>query len=183
MHLLPCPHCDAKLSVAPSQAGDNMPCPECGQSVAIPSLGQIRQLPQAEQEASSTQSSGSATQSDVSAIRRAGFLLFGLIAIGSLMIAAYSGIRWYLIDVPATTEEHIAMIREEYAEAPAAQLIREFEDMERYGLELATPYRYKVIENERNDWGQNASIAGAIGGVAVLGAVLMAGIGRRRSGG
>jgi len=130
MHLLPCPHCDAKLSVAPSQAGDNMPCPECGQSVAIPSLGQIRQLPQAEQEASSTQSSGSATQSDVSAIRRAGFLLFGLIAIGSLMIAAYSGIRWYLIDVPATTEEHIAMIREEYAEAPAAQLIREFEDME-----------------------------------------------------
>ena len=85
--------------------------------------------------------------------RSAGFLVLGLIATASLLVAGFCGIRWVLIDVPNTTEEHIATYREEYRELSAAELIREYEQMDRYGIELVTPYKYKAIADQERTAG------------------------------
>ena len=44
-HLLPCPHCETRLSIEPTQAGQTTGCPECSQVVPIPTLRKIRELP------------------------------------------------------------------------------------------------------------------------------------------
>jgi hypothetical protein len=102
-----------------------------------------------------------------------------MIAIASLLVAGFCGIRWVLIDVPNTTQEHIASMREQYRELSAAELIREYEQMDRYGIELVTPYNYKQLQIKKDSWGRNASMAGAVAGLAFLGAFALAATGRR----
>lgn len=178
MHLLPCPSCQASISVSPSQAGDETTCPKCQSSVVIPKLGQIRQLPLAEDGPSGGQTVAKG-EMETSSGRRAGFVVLSLIGTASLLAAGFCGIRWSLIDVPSSTEQHIARYREEYAKLSAAELVREYEDMEKYGVELGRPYRYKTMEMTKKKWGQNASIAAGIGGLAILGAVVLVGSGGR----
>ena len=48
MYLLPCPSCQAPITVSPSQAGDTQVCPSCGETAAIPKLGDLRELPRAD---------------------------------------------------------------------------------------------------------------------------------------
>ncbi len=175
MHLLPCPHCQASIVVSPSQAGDETTCPECQASVAIPKLGDIRQLPLADEEPTVQ----ATAQGEPSSWHSAAFLVLGLIATASLLIAGFCGIRWSLIEVPGTTEEHIATYRQEYAALTAAELIREYEQMERVTLDLGGPYKYKRDEMTRNKWGKNASIAAGVGGLAILAAIAVAVSGRR----
>ncbi len=110
-------------------------------------------------------------ETDRSMAPGAGFLVLGLIATASLLVAGFCGIRWVLIDVPNTTQEHIASMREQYRELSAAELIREYEQMDRYGIELVTPYKYKQLQIKKDSWGRNASIAAAVAGLAVLGGV------------
>lgn len=171
MHLLPCPECEKQIPVSPSQAGDQATCSHCGQVVPIPKLGDLRQLPRAEETDSSKAAAGT-TPREISTPRRAGFLLFGLVAVASLLVAGFCGIRWFLIEAPSTAETSLESVREGYATIPAAQLIREFEDMERLTLELTRPYDYKLQQNERRAWGTRASIAGAVAAIAVVGAGL-----------
>jgi hypothetical protein len=144
--------------------------------VAIPNLGQLRKLPQAEGDSSSERP----LPLETSSWRQTGFLVLGLVATASLLIAGFCGIRWSLVDVPFTTEAHIAEVRKTYAEASAAQLIREYEEMEKVNLDLSGPYVYKKAEMTRKKWGQNASIAAAIGGLAILGAMVLAATGGRK---
>ena len=66
-------------------------------------------------------------------------MVLGLIATACLLVAGFCGIRWSLIDVSGTTEQHIANYREQYKGLTAAELIREYEQMEKYGLDLAAP--------------------------------------------
>lgn len=173
MHLLPCPNCQTPIPVSPSQAGNRMSCPSCQSDVDIPKLGELRRLSLAEEPSSSPGAAG-ADKTDRSIARGTGFLVLGLIATASLLIAGFCGIRWVLIDVPTTTEGHIAEVREQYRDLTAAQLIREYEQMERYGIDLVTPYGYKKLQIEKDSWGRNASIAGAVGGLAFLGAFVLA---------
>ena len=112
--------------------------------------------------------------------RSAGFLALGLIATACLLVAGFCGIRWVLIDVPNTTEEHIADIREQYRGLSAAELVREYEQMDRYGLELVMPYKYKELQIKKDSWGRNASIAATGGALAILGAFALAATGRRK---
>jgi hypothetical protein len=141
-------------------------------------LGQLRRLPLAE-EAPAADPKSPPEQIESSLLRRAGFVCLGLVATASLLVAGFCGIRWGLVEVPSTTEQHIARYRAEYAKLTAAELIREYEDMEKYGLDLTVPYRYKQAELEKKEWGRNASIAAAVGGAAVLGAFLLVATGRR----
>jgi hypothetical protein len=108
-------------------------------------------------------------------------VILGLLATASLLVAAFCCIRWASITVPSTSEEHVAMYRTGYAELTAAELVREYEDMEDHGLDLAAPYKYKTAALEKGEWGRNASIAAAIGGVSLLGAFLLAATTRRAS--
>ncbi len=112
--------------------------------------------------------------------RSTSFLVLGFIGIASLLVAGFCGIRWVLIDVPNTTEEHIAGIAEQYGTLSPAELIREYEQMDRYSIELVTPYLYKQAQMKKDSWGRNASMAAAIGGLAFFGAFALAASGRRK---
>lgn len=175
MHLLPCPSCQASIPVSPSQAGDRTTCPNCQSSVAIPTLGKLRQLPLAEQ----APPAGELRSIETGSRSGAGFIVLGLIATACLLVAGFCGIRWSLIDVSATTEKHISSYREQYKALTAAELIREYEQMEKYGLDLASPYKYKQEERTKRKWGLNASIAAGLGGLAILGAAVLAASGRQ----
>ena len=106
--------------------------------------------------------------------RSAGFLVLGLIATASLLVAGFCGIRWVLIDVPNTTEEHLTTLRAQYRELSAAELVREYEQMDKYGIDLVMPYNYRKQQIKKDKWGRNASIAGAVGGLSILGAIGLA---------
>lgn len=41
---LPCPHCDYCLEVIPRQAGQDLECPQCLQTIEAPKLGKMKQL-------------------------------------------------------------------------------------------------------------------------------------------
>jgi hypothetical protein len=181
MHLLPCPACQSSIAVYPSQAGDVTKCPSCQETVEIPKLGQLRQLPQSDSE-DGGKSASLSRQSDSSSASRVAFVVVGVIATASLLIAGFCAIRWALIDVPDSTEGHISRLRETYKALTPAELIREYEQMEEYGTEMPMPYEYKRIELEKNKWGRNASIASAVTAVAILGLVflIVAGRGNRR---
>lgn len=116
-----------------------------------------------------------------SLILRAGFGLAGLVVAASMLIAGYCGIRWAFIKVPATTEEHVATIRKELTTRTAAELVREYEDMEDRGIDLGLPFQYKEIANRRSKWGKDASIAASVGLVALLAAIGLALSGRRKT--
>ena len=91
------------------------------------------------------------------------FGVFGLIGLACLVTAAFCGIRWFLLPVPISTEEHLAQISEIFDTLSAAELIRNYEDLEENDLDLSLPYTYKTAKLYRDNWGQNASIAGIVG--------------------
>lgn len=178
MHLLPCPSCDASIPVSPAQAGNQSNCPNCQSSVQIPKLGDLRLLPQTDQATNQSQNS---ELGDRSAARSFGFGLFAFAAAGCLLIGLYCGIRWFLTDVTMTTDKHIEQLRTEYRSLPPAKLIREYEAMEKFGLDLPEPYPYKITENAKQAWGRNTLIAAAAGLGSMLLALILGASGRRKS--
>ncbi len=178
MHLLPCPQCQTPIPVAPSQAGDHATCPGCQAEVAIPTLGQLKRLPSAEPDAD-PKPAGKLSGSEGPTAKRVGFVVLGVIATAMLLIAGFSAIRWSLIETPKTTDEHISELREAYKSLTPAELIREYEQMEKYALDMTPPYRYQTVALEKQRWGRNAAIAGTIGGFAVIIAAGLAISGRR----
>lgn len=170
MYLLPCPRCDASVPITTSQAGGVADCPACHAQVEVPTLGKVRQLPMSESGIASAQKREAATSSGGGSIS---FLVLGLIATAALVIAGFCGIRWFLIDVPMTTETHIAEYEKAYRGLEPARLVREYEQMEKYSLDMVPMYTYKKTEQTKSDWGRSAAVAGGVGLLAVIGAFLM----------
>ncbi|TWU58684.1 hypothetical protein Poly51_14630 [Rubripirellula tenax] len=176
MHLLTCPECQVSVPVATSQAGGRTQCSGCQAILEIPTLGQLRQLPVAE---------GSVNDDDayVNPASSGGSIAFGivgLLATAALVVAAYTGIRWSLIDVPVTTDLHIAEYQNAYTKLPAAQLIREYEQMEEFGIDVALPYTYVTMANTKSDWGWTSATAGGVALLAVLAMLAIGVSGRKR---
>ncbi|GAA5507147.1 hypothetical protein [Novipirellula caenicola] len=178
MYQLSCPHCQKVILVTPSQAGDSVSCPSCEQSVAVPRLGELKRLPRDESASAATNEPPS--YNEAGSGRTFGTLALGLICTASLLIAAYCGIRWALIDAPVNTEIHLQEVRDVYPTRNPAELLREYEQMEEAGLELPVPYGYKRVQNLKQGWGQNAAIAGGVAILTLIGAILFASSGRSR---
>jgi hypothetical protein len=121
-------------------------------------LGDLRQLARCEANAGISHKSGQ----ELPIGRRIGSVVLGLLAVASLVMAGFCGLRWALLDVPMTTEQHLREVRETYADLDAARLIREYEDMEKYSLAIAVPYTYKTEQNIKNGWGRKAVIAAIV---------------------
>jgi hypothetical protein len=138
-------------------------------------LGELRLLPPADPAAHQAKNRPA---EEASAVRSFGFGAFALITAGCLLVGGYCGIRWFFTDVPLTTEQHIAGLRDEFATMEPAGLIRVYEEMEEYGLELPEPYKYKIAENAKWAWGRNALIAAGIGLFSILMALILAAAGR-----
>jgi len=177
MYRLPCPHCQSTASVAASRAGDRMPCPSCGEEFVVPKLGDLRQLHGDTPGTANAEPAG--IESAAGSGRSLAFVAFGVLGIASLLVAAYCGVRWALIDVPYTTDSHLAEVATLYLESPPAQLIREYEQMEELGIDMAMPLRYQVTADTRREWGLNASVAGLVG-LAAVGTLVVLGASRKR---
>ncbi len=177
MYQLPCPHCQATVLVPPSQAGDQVQCPACAKTVQVPKLGDLKKLP--EELETPGISSMPLKHRESGARSPIAMMLLGLICTTSLLIAGYSGIRWYLTEVNTTTESHLNEVRELYPTRNPAELLREYEEMEKMGLELPMPYRYKQQLNVKNEWGLNASVAAIISILALIGALFFASSNRK----
>ena len=172
MYLLPCPHCHESISVSPSQAGDSAKCPHCGGDAPIPKLGELRRLPQADDVDNSQQELPAAGASSIASV------LLGMVGVIALFVAGFAAIQWYLVDVPTSTDEHVAKMKAEYEKMEAARFIREFEHMETYRLEVPSMFDYKIAELKRRRWGTNALIAGGIALTSLLAAFVLASSGR-----
>lgn len=177
MHLLPCPQCQTPLPVAPSQAGDRTSCPSCGGEVAIPTLGQLRRLPALEPGIDPPPENAPTSVGGPTA-KRVGFVVLAMIATATLLIAGFAAVRWSLIETPIDSQGHITELREAYKTLTPAELIREYEQMEKYALDLVVPYPYRTVAVEKERWGWVASISGAIAGFAVICAIGLAASGR-----
>ncbi|NND99765.1 MAG: hypothetical protein HKN47_20795 [Pirellulaceae bacterium] len=157
MHLLPCPQCQQTITVSPSQAGDEIRCSACDTIVAIPRLGELRQLPLADQAADAAVVDRG--QANVGG-RQVVITLLGLIALVGVIVCGFAAIRWFLVEPTASTQSHIDEIRVAYEDLDAARFIREFEDMENISLDMPAMYVYKVKSLEKQRWGIIALISG-----------------------
>lgn len=173
MHLLPCPHCQHTIEVAPSQAGGQMTCPQCQRPIEIPTLGRLRQLPASGSRPTEVSPSPVAESAGPSG-RRLGFVAMGVIATASLLIAGFAAVRWASIDASVTTEAHIRDEMQDFRRVAPAELIRVYEDMEKNSLDMPIPYEYHQKVLEKRDWGINAIVAAAIAAFAIIAAVLLA---------
>ena len=61
-----------------------------------------------------------------------------------------------------TTQTHIQEVEKVFKQVPPAQLVREWQQMEKYGLDVATPYRYHKLAVEKASWARNGLICLAI---------------------
>jgi len=161
-YLLSCPNCDAVESVGPAKAGDAITCSRCGERIAVPKLGELRQLPEA-----GTADTGAAADqvpgSPAAAGNSLGFLAAGIVAVGLLLAAAFCGVRWLTVDVPATTQTHLEFFEEAYEAATPAQMVGEFEEMTATGLNLPKMYNYRTAEIERAGWQRKTLVFTGLG--------------------
>ncbi len=165
-YLLPCPHCQHPQAVGTARAGGQVACDDCGEAIVVPKLGELRQQPLA----------GSGQGPAV--VRKSGgggmFLVAATVAAITILAAAFCTLRWLTIDVPATTASHIAEVTEAYPQASPAELVREYESINRYGIELPRAYGYHAIETRSNQWRTWALVLGGIGLASLAAAVLAA---------
>lgn len=175
MPLLPCPHCDQKVSVAISQAGSQVKCQGCQQVIPVPKLGELKRI--ASEEAASGMVSESVAANAISSDSQAGkrVLFGGLLAIAGVaaIVGLFCLVRYLSVDVPATTEMHIAEIDQVFHQSPAAQLVREFQEMEKFNLDASAPYNYKKLEKEKSRWARNSLIAAGVLGLSMAVAIYL----------
>ncbi len=162
MPLLPCPHCDQSVEVAISQAGSETTCGSCQQVLLIPKLGELRRL--ASESANKLPESGSRTsvQASAGSAKRLFFaVLLGIAGIATL-VGLFCLFRYLAIEVPATTADHIAEVTAIYNNVPAGQLVREWQQMEKFDLDATGPYKYKRLQVEKAAWGAKGLAAVAV---------------------
>ena len=178
MHLFRCPHCQRDLPVSTTQAGETIRCEGCQAEVTLPRLGELRRLPAVDGGERQTADDAGPPMG-----ARVAFGIFGGVAAIALVVAAFAAVQALAVDVPRTTESHIEEIRETYSELTAAELIREYEDIQRYGIDLAIPLNYRVAELSRRKWLVTGGFALGIALAASLVAAATVAAGRQRPGG
>ena len=175
MFELTCPDCQSKVPVTPAKAGGEVPCTQCDRNITVPKLGELKTLPQVPAAGASP---ADVAPRGLSGGRSMAFAVLGAISLLCFLGAAFCGVNWATIEVPATSQTHLDGLKESYQQLSAARLIREYEDITELGVDVPQPYPYRTIELRKQAWG-NKAIAFAGGGL--LAAVLSVFIGRRTS--
>lgn len=175
MYKLTCPHCAAINQVSAAKAGGEIDCAACHDTVAVPKLGELRTLPAVGETSADKVAANAAV--GLSGGRSLAFIALGLVCLLCLLGAAFCGVNWATAEVPMTTQKHLDLLKEDYAQVSSAQMIREFEDVTEFGVDIQNPLYYRTLELKREAWKSKtiafASVAAAASVLAVL-------IGRRR---
>lgn len=178
MYLLSCPNCQSKLSVSPAKAGEQLECPDCSVLVDVPNLVALRKLPRSD---SSVEGADSSTKASSNPGATIVFAALSAIALAALLMAGYTGIRWAMIDASKNTETFLEQMDGEYNRIDAAVLIREYEDMEEYSMDLVSPYKFHETVLEKRRWGWNTVLAGAVATVCGCGGLFSVSRGRSKA--
>ena len=173
MPTLSCPHCAHPVEVATSRAGSDIQCPACEQTIAVPKLGELRQLENEPAVAPAAAAAGRIGG-------RVAFAVLLAIAAIAASIAAFCLIRFAAITVPETTAGHIASIEQLYSQLSAAELVREWQEMEKFTPEATGPYRYQHIAAEKSGWLRQGLLALAVAATAVVIALVLLALQPRR---
>ena len=177
MPTFPCPHCSRPLEVATSRAGGEVPCPHCDRRVAVPKLGELRQL-----ESAAARTAAATAPAETSVARRIAFVtLLGVAAVAGL-VGAFCIVRYAAITVPETTEGHLARIEEIYPQLSPAELVRDWQELEKFTPETTGPYVYQRIAAEKSGWLQQGLIGLAVAAIATPIAVALVALQPRRNG-
>ncbi|MEM9366781.1 MAG: hypothetical protein AAGD07_12365 [Planctomycetota bacterium] len=168
MFQLPCPECESVLVVSTARAGSTMTCDACQQEINIPKLRELKQLDIAD--TAPAQASPANTES--AGGRSVAFAGIAFLATACLVAGAFSGVRYALLDAPMSTEKHIEEVERVYPTVTSAQLFREWEDLDEFGVDLIAPYQYQKAAEKKANWGRS-TIAFLAGFVACFGGSLV----------
>lgn len=174
MYLISCPQ-GHSFSVSTSAAGSEVACPTCGAATVVPKLGQLRQLPRAEQ----TTKPAPTRQTGFAA--RIAFAILMFVAIGALVSAAFGYARWYSLPVPITTEYHIERDREQIEALNPVQLLSVWEEYENTDFSMQTPYPYQRMQGLRDEWMSVATTSASVGFICTVLAIFFLVFGRTTS--
>lgn len=175
MYKLICPHCQAANEITAAKAGGEIACNTCHESIVVPKLGELRQLPSTGETSESKVAANAAI--GLSGGRSLAFMTLSLLSLLSLLGAGFCGVNWATTEVPFTTQKHLESLRDQYATASSAQLIREYEDITEFGVDIPNPLQYRTLELKREAW-KHKTISFAI--LAAIVFVLALIVGRRR---
>lgn len=182
MPLISCPLCSATVDVPTSRAGSEIECPSCKQTIPVPKLGELRKLQlQNSAATSNTTAPRDTIARNAGAGQRVAFGMLMAVAALAIVGASYCMVRYFAIQVPATTEDHLAEVEELYPQMSAAQLVDEWKQMEDFSEQLARPYMYQVIAEEKSSWLINAMIGFAVAAIAAIIALISLAVGREKT--
>ncbi|MEZ6087465.1 MAG: hypothetical protein R3C05_05435 [Pirellulaceae bacterium] len=165
--------CGESFPVSPAQAGQNVQCPHCGQTVALPTLGQLRKLPEAD--STPSRNTGEAW----SAGRGALFSAVSAALLAMVVAAAWTSYKWMSIERPPTVEKVVIDGKKEIGEHNAPQLLEFWVNWGQPGMGVRRTPAYEQIQRYREGW-QTWSYA-AYAGTLVLSIALFA-VTRRNAG-
>ncbi len=175
MYKLTCPHCEATNEVSAAKAGGEIACDACHESIDVPKLGELRKHPAATESGQSKTAANAAV--GLSGGRSLAFVTLSLVCLLSLLGAVFCGVNWATTEVPFTTQKHLELLRDHYAHASSAQLIREYEDITEFGVDIPHPLLYRTLELKREAW-KHKTIGFAVLSIATV--VLAMIVGRQR---
>lgn len=171
MYLLRCPD-GHPISVSASAAGSEVTCPECGKPQAVPKLGELRQLPTAENATDSKPQAGSPF------FARVLFAVLMLVALGAATAAAYGAFRWQSLPVPPTSADHIASDTKDIMALNPLEVLTIWDEYRKQDLAEQFPFDYAQMQELRDHWRSVCFISLTIAVVCVITAVVTILLGR-----
>ncbi len=175
MYQLTCPHCESINEVSAAKAGGEINCEKCHAILSVPKLGELRKRPSAVETSEARTAANAAV--GLSGGRSLAFISLSIVCLLALLGAAFCGVNWANTDAPMSTERHLELLRDEYAKVGSAQMIREYEDITEFGVDIPAPLPYRTQELEREAWKQKSIGFGILAASAFALAVI---VGRRR---
>lgn len=166
MHLFTCP-CGESFPVSAAQAGQSIECPHCNDSVALPTLRELKQLPSTQAAKETAPARGWSSSQGV---------LFSIVfafLLASLCMSAWSTYRWLQIEKPPTTTEMIAIGEEEIAKQDAPQLHEFWVNYGKPGMGTRRLPGYAQVQQYRDSWKRWAYAGYAASAVCLIGLVVV----------
>lgn len=160
--------CGEKIVVSRAQAGQTIPCPNCGATNKVPTLRGLNELPAADATANPTQ----AAKSDTWQFR--GPVL--AVSFGAILICgAYAAMQFYdaySTHVPFTATMHIEGEQANVDQLPPDALIHLWDTYSSVSLGPKRPPDYKIY----NDYSSSCFRSGSIASVIALIAAVIAAV-------
>ncbi|QDV66946.1 hypothetical protein Poly24_06350 [Rosistilla carotiformis] len=164
MHLFTCP-CGESFPISAAQAGQSIVCPHCNQSIQLPKLRDLKQLPSAQVAEEASPARGwSGGQG----------LLFSVIfacLLASLGMSAWSSYRWLQIEKPPTRAMMIATGEKEIDTYEAPQLLEFWMNYGQPGMGVRRMPGYAQVQVYRDSWKRWAFVSYAVATVCLIGLI------------